>query len=132
MERDNGLVKGLAIGILAGGAIGAVLALLYAPKSGKELRAEIKERADSVIEDAEGYAKAARSKASVIISEAKQRSEKLILSAQDQANTLIQDADRILSGAKQKTGTALEEGARLKSAVKAGVEAFKEERERSS
>ena len=132
MERDNGLVKGLAIGILAGGAIGAVLALLYAPKSGKELRAEIKERADGVIEDAEGYARAARSKASVIISEAKQRSEKLISSAQDQANTLIQDADRILSGAKQKTGAILEEGARLKGAVKAGVEAFKEERERSS
>ena len=132
MERDNGLVKGLAIGILAGGAIGAILALLYAPKSGKELRAEIKERADDLIEDAEGYAKAARSKASAIISDAKQRSERLISSAQDQASTLIHDADKILSGAKQKTGAILEEGARLKGAVKAGVDAFKEERERST
>ena len=131
MERDKGMVKGLAIGILAGGAIGAVLALLYAPKSGKELRKDLKERADNLIEDAEGYAKAARSKASDIMSEAKNRSERLISNAQNQANALLQDADKILSGAKQKTGAVVEEGVRLKDAVKAGVDAFKEERNRS-
>ena len=132
MERNNGLMKGLAIGLLAGGAIGAVLALLYAPKSGKELRADIKERTDDLLEDAEGYAKAARSKATDIITEAKRRSDQLISRAQEQANTLLQDADKILSGAKQKTGVILEEGAKLKNAVKAGVDAFKDERNRAS
>ena len=34
--------KGLLFGFLAGGVIGAVLALLYAPKSGKELRKDIR------------------------------------------------------------------------------------------
>ena len=38
MTQNNGVLKGLVIGLLAGSAIGAVLALLYAPKSGKELR----------------------------------------------------------------------------------------------
>jgi gas vesicle protein len=132
MERNNGVMKGLAIGLLAGGAIGAIVALLYAPKSGKELRADIKERADDLLEDAEGYAKEARSKASDIMTEAKRRSDHLITKAQEQANTLLQDADKILSGAKQKTGVILEEGAKLKDAVKAGVEAFKDERNRTS
>ncbi len=46
MAENNGMVKGLVIGLLAGGAIGAIVALLYAPKSGKELRADIREKAD--------------------------------------------------------------------------------------
>jgi gas vesicle protein len=36
---------GLGIGLLAGAAIGGVLALLYAPHSGKETREMIKQRA---------------------------------------------------------------------------------------
>lgn len=56
MDQKNGVVKGLLIGFLAGSAIGAVLALLYAPKSGKELRADIRQKTDDLLEDAEGYA----------------------------------------------------------------------------
>jgi len=45
MQEDNsGMLKGLIIGVLAGGAVGALVALLYAPKSGRELRADIKEK----------------------------------------------------------------------------------------
>ncbi len=37
MSKENsGLAKGLFIGFLVGGIAGAVAALLYAPKSGKE------------------------------------------------------------------------------------------------
>ena len=35
---NSGLGKGLFVGFIAGGVVGAVLALLYAPKSGSELR----------------------------------------------------------------------------------------------
>ena len=42
MAENNGTSKVFFMGLLAGGAIGALLALLYAPKSGKELRADIK------------------------------------------------------------------------------------------
>jgi gas vesicle protein len=37
MSRNEGLLKGLVIGLMAGGAVGAIIALLYAPKSGREL-----------------------------------------------------------------------------------------------
>ena len=49
------MLKGLMIGVLAGGAVGALVALLYAPKSGRELRADIKEKADGLMEGAEEY-----------------------------------------------------------------------------
>jgi len=39
---DDGLTKGLFLGFLAGSVIGAVTALLLAPKSGRELREDIK------------------------------------------------------------------------------------------
>jgi gas vesicle protein len=129
--RDNQMVKGVMIGLLAGGAIGAVLALLFAPKSGKELRAEIREKADDLVEGADQYVHAAKSKAGDIVSEAKKRSDLLLNDAKKKADTLLSDADRILSDARQKAGTVVEEGSRLKSAVKAGVDAYKEERRRS-
>jgi gas vesicle protein len=127
---NNNMVKGLVIGLLAGSAIGALLALLYAPKSGKELRSDIKAKAEDLVEDAEGYVQSAREKSGQIISEAKRRSEELITDAKRKATSLLEDADKILSNARQKTGAVVQEGARLKGAVKAGVEAFKDERNR--
>ena len=131
MAQNSGMVKGLVIGLLAGSAIGAVLALLYAPKSGKELRADIKERTDDFVEDAEAAMRSARTRASEIVSDAKQRSDQLISDARKKAGTLLDDAERIISGAKQKSGAVAEEGTKLKNAVKAGMDAYKEERERS-
>lgn len=131
MTQNNGLLKGLVIGLVAGGTIGAILALLYAPKSGKELRADIKEKADGLMDGAEEYMHAAKSKAGDIVSEAKKRSDQLITDAKRKADSLLEDADKIISDARQKTGPIVEEGARVKNAVKAGVDAFKEERRRS-
>lgn len=131
MAQNDKMVKGLMIGLLAGGAIGAIIALLYAPKSGKELRADIKEKADSLLEEAEQHMRVARSKATEMVSEAKKRSDQLISDAQSKAHTLLEDADKVISGARQKAGTVVEEGTRIKNAVKAGVDAYKEERSRS-
>jgi gas vesicle protein len=130
MATESKLGKGLILGFLAGSAIGAILALLYAPKSGRELRAELKEKTDDLLEEAEGQIQAARNKASAIVSEARKRSDSLITDAQKKARTLIEDADKVLTGARQKTTAVIEEGVRLKDAVKAGVDAYKEERSR--
>lgn len=37
MASDENMGKGLLIGFLTGAAVGSIIALLYAPKSGKEL-----------------------------------------------------------------------------------------------
>lgn len=130
-EDNRSMLKGLVIGMIAGGAVGAVVALLFAPKTGKELRAEIRDKAGDILEGADDYLRAAKSQAGQIVSEAKTRSNQLIDDAKKTADTLIHDADRVLADVRQKSGTALEEGARLKSAVRAGVDAFKEERRKA-
>lgn len=38
------------VGVLTGSVVGGITALLFAPKSGKELRADIKEGAEKVVE----------------------------------------------------------------------------------
>ncbi len=131
MAQNDGMLKGLVIGILAGGALGAVLALLYAPKSGRELRADIKEKADDFMEDAEGRLRNAGARAGDIISDAKRRSDELIADAKRKAGTLLADAEKVLTDARQKVGPIAEEGAKIKSAVKAGMDAYKDERRRS-
>ena len=131
MDQKDNMVKGLLIGFLAGSAVGAVLALLYAPKSGKEFRADLKQRTGDLLEDAERYARSARERATEVMSDAKRRSDQLITDAQKKASTLIDDADKLLSGARQKAGSVMEEGVKVTNAVKAGVDAFKEERKRS-
>lgn len=131
MSENNGGLRGFVAGLFAGGVIGAALALLYAPKSGKEFRAELKERADHLIEDADGYLNTAQEKAQQIVSEAKKRSDLLITDAKRRADTLLQDAEKVIVDAKTKAGTLVGETARVKDAVKAGVDTFKEERRRS-
>lgn len=127
-EEDNGMSKGLLIGLLAGGVLGAVIALLYAPKPGKELRADIKNKAGEMIDDAEEYINVAKSKAVDIINEGKKRSENLITEAKKRAESLLGDAEKILLDAKERVGT---EESKLKSAVRAGAEAFRGEKNKS-
>lgn len=95
------------IGFLAGGVLGAVIALLYAPKPGKELRADIKNKAGEVVEGAEEYVSAARNKAVDIINEGKRKSEGLITEAKKRAESLLGDAEKILTDAKTR-GSASE------------------------
>ncbi|MEF3307467.1 YtxH domain-containing protein [Paenibacillus sp. GYB004] len=50
MSEQNGRGKDFLIGAVVGGVLGAVTALLFAPKSGKELRADLSDQAHKVSE----------------------------------------------------------------------------------
>ena len=134
--EENKMAKGLVLGFLTGGVVGAALALLYAPKSGKELRSDIKHRTDDFIDDTSEYMQIAKEKASDLINEGKKKSEKLIKDAKERAGTLIEDANELLNEAKDKAshkyedakGTIASEKERVKDALKAGVDAYKEEK----
>ncbi len=101
-NNEDGMKKGLVVGFLAGSVLGAVIALLYAPKPGKELRADIKNKAGEIIDEAEEYVSEARTKAVNIINEGKRRSETLIDDAKKRAESLLGDAEQILSDAKDR------------------------------
>jgi gas vesicle protein len=48
MDKDKAI--GLSIGILAGAVVGAAVALLFAPQSGKETRKMIKDKTMEVVD----------------------------------------------------------------------------------
>ena len=78
-------------GFLIGGVLGALAGIFFAPKSGKELRSELKEKGSEVLKDAKDIYADASTKAIEIIEEAKHQAEKL-----------KKEADRYLSEARQK------------------------------
>jgi len=136
-SEDNGMGKGLLVGFLTGAAVGSIIALLFAPKSGRELRQDIKTKSQDFMEDAEQYLINAKDKASQLINEGKKKSEKLVADAKEKVDALLGEAEKILSDAKDKTGAYVQsgkekvekEGERLKSAIKAGMDAYKSEKE---
>ena len=85
MSQDNNVAKGFLIGFLAGGAIGAVVALLTAPKSGRELRADIKLKSEEYLDEAEKYLSEAKDKARELINEGKKKSERIINDARSKS-----------------------------------------------
>ena len=101
-EENDGMAKGLIIGFISGAIVGSVVGLLFAPKPGKELRADICEKAGDIAEDAQEYVQKARAKAVELINEGKRRSEDLITDARKKADSLMGDAERILGDARTK------------------------------
>ena len=104
MADDNdGMARGLIIGFIAGSIFGGVLALLYAPKTGKELRANIKEKAGDIAEEAQEYVSRAQTKAVEIINQGKEKSASLVSDARKRAESIMGDAERILAEARGKS-----------------------------
>lgn len=123
-EQQNDFLKGLVIGSVVGGAIGALVALLYAPKPGSEIRKQIVETTADIYGKAQDYISTAtekvRDNSATAFNEGKEKAQAIVESAKKQAEELIHQAEGILSDAKQK-------GSQVQSGLKAGVEAFKAE-----
>lgn len=134
MSYDNKSGKSFLVGLIAGGAIGALIALLFAPKSGKELRADLKTKGEEYLDEAEKYISEAREKAKELINEGKKRSDKIISDAKTKSQEIIRDAEKIISEAKERTSDVISttkdkiqsEAQKISTAVKAGVDAYKE------
>ena len=126
-EEKSGLPRGLLIGFIAGAVAGAITALLYAPKSGKELRSDLKQKANDLKRDAGEYAKAARAKAIDLINKGKSRTDHAMSEFSEQAEHILDDADKVLDDIRERVS---EESGRIKTAFRAGAETYKAEKER--
>ena len=102
-QENDGMAKGLIVGFIAGSIAGAAIALLYAPKTGKELRADIKEKTSDLMDDAQEYKARAKSTAIDIINEGKQKASSLVDEARRKADTIMGDADRVITNARTKS-----------------------------
>lgn len=118
--------------ILIGGGIGAVLALLFAPKSGSELRGDIadvtrkgvekgKETAALVGEKAGDYYEVTREKAGELYSTAQEKAGELYSTAQEKAGGIAERAKGAVKSPSNPFSAALD----------AGKEAYTEEKRRN-
>ena len=64
-------------GFLIGGALGALAGILFAPKSGKELRSDIREKGSEVLEEARHQAKELKQEADRHLLEARQKAKEI-------------------------------------------------------
>ncbi|OPY87804.1 MAG: YtxH-like protein [Smithella sp. PtaU1.Bin162] len=120
-ERNGDLLKGLIIG----GLIGAALGILYAPKSGKETREDIARKTEELMNKAkEEYEKA--------VIKSKQAYEAAIKRLQDvevAAKAKVEEVEsKVSEFAEQSAETIQDNKNRLKKAINAGVDAYREEK----
>ncbi|MCX7737046.1 MAG: YtxH domain-containing protein [Candidatus Kapabacteria bacterium] len=133
--QQGSYTKGFVIGAIIGGAIGAITALLLAPKSGRELRQDLAQKSNELYGLASDYITKIEenvgSSISATVNEGKLRAENIIASAKRQAGEILSNAEKVLSDAKSKAANIKEDIQEkidnIKDAAKAGAEAFKAE-----
>jgi len=81
-------------GLVAGGIIGTVFALLYAPTSGKKLRKKISDKTENLIGEAEEFYESGKEKTEKIIKEGKKKATVIIDEGKKKASELIDDAKK--------------------------------------
>ncbi|MDH3493867.1 MAG: YtxH domain-containing protein [Acidobacteriota bacterium] len=107
--------------LLIGGGIGAVLALLFAPKSGQELREDIAEATKKGIEKSKETAHHLQEAAEEYYEVTRERASELYETAQDKASELGQKAK---SAAAQKSNP-------ISAAIDAGKQAYMDEKRKN-
>ena len=124
-DRGVDFVKGLVIG----GLFGAVLGILYAPKSGKETREDIARKTEDLLVKARDEYDQALEKSKRAYEAAVKRLKEVEVSVKEKAEEVESKVEALTERGKE---TLLDGKGRLKRALDAGVEAFKEEKEKTS
>ncbi len=72
-DEEKGISAGtVLVSFVAGAALGAGLALLYAPKSGREMRETIADLTDDAVDKIKEYAKEAQEKIKSVVEEGRE------------------------------------------------------------
>jgi gas vesicle protein len=110
-ERDE--FGAFLVGFVVGGLTGAVVALLFAPQSGEETRALIKDKSIELRDKAQVSAEEAYHRAEQLASDARVRADELAKEARQRADELAKEVR------ERGTGLANEVRERGKSALEA-------------
>lgn len=112
-------------GALIGGLIGAAAGILFAPKSGKETREDIARKTDEIIKKAKDEYDIALEKSKMAYETAIKKAKEIQLMAREK----VEDVEETVTELTEKgRETLLDNKTRLKKAIDAGIEAFKEEK----
>jgi gas vesicle protein len=107
--------------LLIGGGIGAILALLFAPKSGHELRGDIKDATRKGIDRSREAAQQLSDRAGEYYEATRERASELYTQAAGKVTEAAQNAREVAS---RQTGT-------LSAAIDAGKKAYQEEKRKT-
>ncbi len=120
-EREDSSVTTKLTYLLIGGGIGAVIALLFAPKSGEELRGDIADVTRKGIEKGKETAGQLQERAGEYYEVGRERANELYQTAQEKAGELSEKA----KGAAARTANP------FSAAVEAGKDAYAAEKRRN-
>ena len=124
-ERNGDLLKGLFIG----GLIGVVAGILYAPKSGKETREDIVRATEDLLSRAKDEYEKAVEKSTSAYEAAVERLKDLELSTKEKVHEI---EGKVSEFASQSAEKIADNKNRLKNAIDAGVDAYREEKTKKS
>ncbi len=127
-EREDASATTKLTYLLIGGGIGAILALLFAPKSGQELRGDIADATRKGIEKGKEAALVAREKAEEYYEVTRERAGEYYQAAQDKAGELKDKASELTDKAKEAAARTANP---FTAAIEAGKEAYTEEKRKS-
>ena len=120
-EREDASAGTKLTYLLIGGGIGAILALLFAPKSGQELREDIADATRKGIEKGKEAAAHIQEAAEDYYEVTRERASEAIHTAQEKASEL---SERARTAAAQSANP-------FSAAIEAGKEAYKEEKRKN-
>ncbi len=103
VENDNRKVNFFK-GLLIGGVLGALAGILFAPKSGKDLRADIKEKGNEILNGGKKIYSDASTKAKGIFDDVKHQAQDLKLEAEDSGEKLADEVQERIGLAKKVFG----------------------------
>ena len=91
-------------GLLVGGALGALAGILFAPKSGKEMRSDIKKKGNKIVKDGQEIYADASTKAKEIIGEVKHQAKELRREAEDTGEKIADEVHEKIGQVKKVFG----------------------------
>jgi gas vesicle protein len=120
-EREDASVSSKLTYLIIGGGIGAIIALLFAPKSGKELREDIADASRKGLEKGKEAAAQLQERAGEYYETGREKASELYQTAQGKAGELSEKA----KAAAARTANP------FSAAIEAGKEAYTQEKRRN-
>ena len=132
MGNDNDSVSNKLTYLLIGGGIGAVIALLFAPKSGQELRGDIADATRKGIDKSREAAQQFGERAGEYYETGRERAGELYTQAREKATDVYTQAtERVGEVAQTARDTATRKASTVAAAIDAGKKAYQEEKRKT-
>jgi len=132
MGNDNDNISTRLTYLLIGGGIGAVIALLFAPKSGQELRGDLADATRKGIDKSRETAQQLGERAGEYYESTRERAGELYSQAASKASDVYSQASEKVSDVAQTArATAARQTSTVAAALDAGKKAYQEEKRKT-